>query len=80
MFTLSPSNQATVDQKQIATMLFRLASVHMCTAAAWHTDGLKCPGLDNNGPVCCQSSLEAHLEDFGMHSQNLRGSNKFGKQ
>lgn len=42
MFALSLRAQATVDQKQIATMLFRPVSV--CAAGAWRTDGLKCPG------------------------------------
>lgn len=65
MFTLSLRDQATVDQKQIVTVLFRPESV--CAAGVWHTDGLKCPGLVTMGLYVANHSLEAHLVDFGMH-------------
>ena len=35
MFTLSLRDQATVDQEQIATMLFKPVCVCVCAAGAW---------------------------------------------
>lgn len=43
MLTLSLSDQATVHQKEIVTILFRPVSVR--TSGVWHTVGLKCPGV-----------------------------------